>query len=727
MNQMLINASDDIRDTQVVDSGITALCVISRHLKVPADLVQLKRELALGQRPACTDDILRASKKLGLKARAVRAKGASRWSGLPAPAIAKARDGRYLIYNGHGSNGNFHFTDPVTRISTQLSDQALDSTIHQEVVLVGKNLRGGQAGADFGFKWFLPSIWRYRYPLLHVLLASIFIQMFALGTPIFFQVVVDKVLSHRSYSTLLVLVVGLVTLGFFDVLLQYLRTYVLTHTTNRIDVELGRRLFNHLLRLPLSYFETRPAGQTVARVRELETIRAFLTGQGLFSLIDMLFTLIFIAVLWSYSWELTLIVLGAIPFYIAITMMIRPLLREKIKEKFNKGAESQQFLVEAIIGAQTIKASAVEPAIQMQWEERLASYIGISFDAGMLAAAGQNLMLYVNKLTMAAILLFGAKAVMDGELTIGELVAFNMLSAQVVQPILRLSQIWQDFQQVQTSVARLGDILNSPVEYAPASPLTLPTPKGRIEIDKVTFGYNRGSEDVLKRVSIEVEAGEIIGIIGPSGCGKSTLTKLLQRLYSPREGQIRIDGVDISQVNPGWLRSHIGIVLQENLLFNRSIHDNIALANPAIARADVMGVARLSGAYDFITKLPMGFDTIVEERGGNLSGGQRQRLAIARAIVTNPAILILDEATSALDYESESIIHENMRMIARGRTVIIIAHRLQAVRMCDRIIGLEEGRVVESGAPKELLRNPNGLYARLTRLQAGSHSLEEGQ
>ena len=533
----------------------------------------------------------------------------------------------------------------------------------------------------------------------------------------FFQVVVDKVLAHKGYSTLFVLVTGLAVLGIFDVLLQHLRTYALSHTTNRIDVELGRRLFHHILRLPIGYFETRPAGQTVARMHELETIRNFLTGQGLFSAIDLFFTLIFIGVLWMYSWLLTLIVLGSIPLYLIITTLIRPLLRETIKEKFNRGAMSQQFLVESIVGVQTIKASAVEPAMQNQWEDRLAAYVRTSFDATMLSALGQNAMQYVSKLTMAALLLFGAKAVMDGQLTVGELVAFNMIAGQVVQPILRLSQLWQDFQQVKISIDRLGDILNNPVERMPAAPASLPAPKGRIELKNITFTYRPGTPDVLKNVSVKIEAGQVIGIVGPSGSGKSTLTKLIQRLYMPGEGQVLVDGMDIAQVDPAWLRGNIGVVLQENLLFNRSIHDNIALANPAMSRAHVMKVAELAGADEFINKLPMGYDTVIEERGANLSGGQRQRLAIARSLATNPPILILDEATSALDYESERIIHQNMRQIVQGRTVIIIAHRLAAVRNCHMIIGMADGRIVETGTHDQLVARPDGLYARLWKLQ----------
>ena len=455
----------------------------------------------------------------------------------------------------------------------------------------------------------------------------------------------------------------------------------------------------------------------MARVRELENIRSFLTGQGLFSALDLLFTFVFIAVLFAYSWKLSLIVVGAIPFYLAIATSIRPALQDRVREKFNAGAFSQQFLVESVVGIQTIKASAVEPVMQAQWEERLASYVKTSFLVTLLGAFGQNAVQYVSRVTTALLMLFGAKAVIDGELTIGALVAFNMIAAQVTQPVLRLAQLWQDFQQVRVSVERLGDILNAPAEPAIQARTVLPPPRGLIEFKNVTFRYRPAAADALKQISLTIRPGEVVGIVGPSGSGKSTLTKLIQRLYVPQDGQVMLDGADLTQVDPAWLRSNIGVVLQDNLLFNRTIHDNIAFSSPAMPRAQVVAIAKLAGADEFVAKLPAGYDTMIEERGANLSGGQRQRIAIARALATNPPILIFDEATSALDYESERVIQTNMRQIVRNRTVIIIAHRLAAVRPCDRIIGMEDGKIIEVGGHEELLGNPGGLYRRLWALQ----------
>ncbi len=702
----------------IVDSGLRALAGIASYYRIAADPRQLHRELALGERAAVDGDLVRAANLIGLKARILSKVTTKRLLSVPCPAILRQNDGRYLVLVGKLPSGALHIVEPISGSHREVPIEDLWANVEPVIIMVARRFGGtGIAPDAFSFRWFLPSIWRYRKPLTHVLLASLFVQIFALVTPLFFQIVIDKVLAHRGYSTLLIVVIGLVVIGLFDVGLQYLRTYALSHTTNRIDVELGRRLFYHLMRLPLAYFETRPAGQTVARVRELETIRSFLTGQGLFSAIDFLFTIIFIIVLWMYSWQLTLIVLASIPVYLLIAALVRPALREQIKEKFNRGAISQQFLVETIVGIQTAKAAAVEPVMQVQWEERLAAYVKTSFKATMLSAGGQNAIQYVSKFTTAMILYFGANAVINGQMTVGELVAFNMISGQVMQPILRLSQLWQDFQQIQISVDRLGDILNSPPERTTAPQAVLPAPKGDIVLSHVTFRYRPGSPEVLKDVSLKIRPGEVIGIVGPSGSGKSTLTKLIQRLYTPSEGQILLDGMDLGNLDPSWLRRHIGVVLQENLLFNRTIHDNIALANPAMPRAQVINLAKLAGADEFISKMPEGYDTIIEERGANLSGGQRQRIAIARALATNPPILIFDEATSALDYESERIIQQNMRQIVRNRTVIIIAHRLAAVRPCDRIIGMADGRIMEVGTHDELLVREKGLYRHLWNLQ----------
>ncbi|MFS8050152.1 type I secretion system permease/ATPase [Rhizobium sp. BR 314] len=704
---------------RAIDAGLAGLAMIAGYYRIAAEPAQLSHQLALTGRPAQATDIVRASNILGLRSRILRRVKAKRLANIPYPALIGLKGGAFGVLAVGSAKGIVRLIDPAAQIGQEMAIEDIAALSSGEVVLITRRLGGtGTNPKTFGLRWFLPSIWRYRRSLAQVMVASLFVQLFALITPIFFQLIVDKALVHKGVSTLTALIVGMVTLGLFETILQFLRAYTLSHTTNRMDVELGRRLFYHLFRLPLTYFETRAAGQTVARVRELETIRNFLTGQGLTSLLDLIFTIAFFAVMFIYSAKLTLVVAGAIPVYIIIAALIRPVLREQISERFNRGARSQQFLVESILGAPTLKAASVEPMMQAQWEERLASYVSKSFDAGITGALGQNFMQYVSKVTTALILLFGAYAVMDGEMTVGELIAFNMIAGQVVAPILRLSQLWQDFQQVQVSVARLGDILNQMPEPTPQNLLTLPPIQGAIELRGVSLRYRPDAAEVLRNVTLSIGAGEVIGFVGASGSGKSTLVKVVQRLYAPQAGQVLIDGVDISQLDPGWLRRQIGVVLQENTLFNRSIHENIALADPAAPRALVIQAARLAGADEFIAQMPQGYDTIIEERGTNLSGGQRQRIAIARALVTNPRILIFDEATSALDYESERIIQDNMRAIVRGRTVLIIAHRLAAVRPCTRIVGLNRGEIVEMGSHDELVARNGGLYARLWALQS---------
>jgi subfamily B ATP-binding cassette protein HlyB/CyaB len=361
--------------------------------------------------------------------------------------------------------------------------------------------------------------------------------------------------------------------------------------------------------------------------------------------------------------------------------------------------------------------------MQRRWEEQLAAYVSASFRVLSLGNVASQMVQLVNKLATAGILYFGARLVIDGSLTVGELVAFNMLAGRVSAPVLRLAQIWQDFHQTRLSIARLGDILNSTPEPALQSAQTaLPPVRGDIKFEHVTFRYQIDGPAILQDVSFQVPAGQVIGIVGPSGSGKSTLTKLIQRLYIPESGRISVDGIDLTVIDPAWLRRQIGVVLQENVLFNRSVRENIALADPAIPIERIIAAAELAGAHEFVLKLPKAYDTILDERGSSLSGGQRQRIAIARALVTNPRILILDEATSALDYESERIIQQNMAAIAKGRTVIIIAHRLSTVRRADRIMTIEDGRLVEDGSHDELIGN-GGRYASLYRMQAGLHEV----
>jgi subfamily B ATP-binding cassette protein HlyB/CyaB len=459
-------------------------------------------------------------------------------------------------------------------------------------------------------------------------------------------------------------------------------------------------------------------GDTVTRVRQLESIREFLTNASLSVLVDPLFTVVFLVAMWVYSTTLFWVVALTIPAYVVVSLLVTGPLRLRLDEKFERGSANNALLVESVSGMQTVKAAAVEPQWQDRWERQLAGYSLANQRVINLGNTGSQAVQLISKLSLAAILFFGAREVIAGTMTVGGLVAFNMFAQRVSSPVIRMAQLWQDFQQVRLSIDRLGDVLNTPAESGIGSKITLPKLRGDIRFAGVSFRYALDGPMTLEDIDFHLPAGTTIGIAGSSGSGKSTLTKLLQRLYTPASGRILIDGVDIAQINPMWLRRQIGVVLQENLLFNRSIRENIALANPAMPLERVMAAAELAGAHEFILTLPQGYDTLIEERGVNLSGGQRQRIAIARALVTQPRILIFDEATSALDAESEEIIQTNLKAMARGRTVLIIAHRLSAIRQCDRIMTLERGRVVEIGSHDELIRQ-GGRYASLHRRQMG--------
>jgi ATP-binding cassette, subfamily B, bacterial HlyB/CyaB len=542
--------------------------------------------------------------------------------------------------------------------------------------------------------------------------------LFGLASPMIFQTVIDKVLVHRGLSTLEVMVSGLALIAVFEAVLSGLRTYLFSHTSNRIDVELGARIFKHLLRLPLAYFESRRVGDSVARVRELETIRQFITSSSITLVLDLAFCAVFLGVMFVYSTTLALVVIAALPIYAMLSIVTTPAFRRRLDEKFRRGAENQAFLVESITGIETIKAMAVEPQMQHRWEEQLAGYVGASFSAAQVGNWATQLANLLNKAVGALTLFLGARIVIANQMTVGELVAFNMLAGQVSGPVLRLVQVWQDFHQVRLSVERLGDILNTPVEANAASAHAVDVPlEGEIEFDRVTFRYNIGSQPVLRDVSLRIPAGQVVGVVGPSGSGKSTIAKLVQRLYHPEAGRVLIDGIDAAVLEPSWLRRQIGVVLQENILFNRSVRENIALVDPAMSIEQVIAAAKLAGAHDFICKMSQGYDTQIGERGVSLSGGQRQRIAIARALVSDPRVLIFDEATSALDYESESVIQQNMRNIVQGRTVLIIAHRLSTVRNADRILTIENGVIVEDGKHDQLVAG-NGRYANLHRIQS---------
>ncbi len=699
------------------DLGLRGLVLLAQFHGVPADPAQLAHEFGGDGKIFDETSLLLSARKLGLKAK-ITALPVGRLPMANFPAMAWDAKGRaFLIARIQGDQALIH--DLVERRPRQISSEELQQRYGGRLMQVVSRASVLGQLARFDFTWFIPAVIKYRRILLEVFVVSLFIQLFALVTPLFFQVVMDKVLVHNALTTLNVIAIGLVCMALFEVVLTGLRTYAFAHTSSKIDVELGARLFRHVLALPLAYFESRRVGDTIARVRELENIRSFLTGQALTSVLDLLFTIVFLAVMFWYSGLLTLIVVLSLPVYGLISAAVTPILRRRLQDKFARGADNQAFLVETVSGIGTVKAMAVDPRATRTWDNQLAGYVGAGFGVARVAMVGQQSVQLVQKLVGVAILFFGARLVIEGRLSLGQLIAFNMLSGQVAAPIIRLAQLWQDFQQVGISVERLGDILNTRTEVT-GSRVALPPIQGQVTFDRVHFRYRPEAPEALAGIDLDIKPGEVIGIVGRSGSGKSTLTKLLQRLYTPERGRVLIDGHDLALADPAWLRRQLGVVLQENFLFNRSIRENIALADPGMPLERVIHAARMAGAHEFISELPEGYDTQVGEHGTGLSGGQRQRVAIARALITDPRILILDEATSALDYESEHAVMSNMQAICKGRTVLIIAHRLSTVRRANRIVVLEKGQIVETGSHAELVDRPEGHYARLHRLQAGA-------
>ena len=712
----IITPTPNPQAAPVIDTGLACLIMLARFHALAVDPQQIAHEFKESGKSFGVTEILLAAKKLGLIAKKVKP-SKERIATTPMPAIALAQDGTFFIVaRMEGEKILIH--DPKVERPEIIDQATFEARWSGEMLLFTS--RASLAGelAKFDFSWFVPAIVKYRKLLGEVLLVSFVLQLFALVTPLFFQVVMDKVLVHKGFTTLDVIGVAFVAVVIFEVTLTTLRSYVFAHTTSRIDVELGAKLFRHLLNLPLAYFQARRVGDSVARVRELENIRSFLTGNAITLVLDLVFSVVFIAVMFMYSKLLTLIVLLSLPCYFIISLLITPVLRTRLNEKFNRSAENQSFLVETISGIDTVKAMAVEPQWTRKWDNQLAAYVSSSFKTAVIGMYANGGITLVSKFVTIATLYFGAKLVISGDLTVGQLIAFNMLSGQVTSPVMRLAQLWTDFQQTGISIQRLGDILNSRTELA-TSKTSLPPIRGQIQLDQVNFRYRPDAAEVIRNLTLGINAGEVVGIVGRSGSGKSTLTKLVQRLYLPERGRVMIDGMDIALADASSLRRQIGVVLQENVLFNRSIRDNIALSDPAAPLQLVMQAAQLAGAHEFISELSEGYDTMVGEHGSSLSGGQRQRIAIARALINNPRILIFDEATSALDYESERIIQNNMKAICKGRTVIIIAHRLSAVRDANRIIVMDRGQIVEQGVHAELITRPKGLYAHLYNMQQG--------
>ena len=694
----------------MIQTGLIAFDIICKVNNINIDLRAIVRENGITDKEISREELLAIAKKAEFKAK-VKTMDLPNTKKYPYPAIFILKNNTFgVILKPDFDNEKALIFIPEDKNAKEVTFADLTEISTGEIIFLTHKLMNEQI--KFGFKWFFVEIMKYKRIIAEVMLGSFVVQLFGLVTPLFTQVILDKVIVHRSMSTLDVLGIAFVAVTIFEFLLNLTRNYIFIHTANKIDAKLGSKLFNHLFALPFVYFESRKVGNIISRVRELDQIREFITNKSVSVIIDLFFSTVFLIVMFIYSKFLTFIVLLIVALIAILYVTMTPELRSRLEHKFQMSAQSNSYLVESVTGIQTVKSLSIEGIMQKKWNDYLGRYVKSGFNLSIMSNFAGSLSGLFQKMMTIAILWIGVTLVIKNQLTIGQLIAFQMFANQFTAPVMRLVNLWNEFQQVLLGVDRLGDILNNPVEITSTRAITLPKINGFVRIDNLSFKYTPNGAMVLNNINLNVRAGQSVGIVGRSGSGKSTITKLIQKLYLPYEGTIYIDEVDIRQMNPIWLRNNIGVVLQENYLFSGTIRDNIAMPKPDSPIEMIIQAAQISGAHSFISEMPEGYDTVVGERGSTLSGGQRQRIAIARALITNPKIIIFDEATSALDYESEKIIMENLDRIKQGRTMFIIAHRLSTVKNCDLIIALDKGHIIESGTHNELI-NKRGYYYNL--------------
>jgi ATP-binding cassette subfamily B protein len=630
-------------------------------------------------------------------------------SRLPTPAMLSWQDSFAILYES--SERELVLAVPESGLLRIKPSRFLEAWSENGQVLLLKPTKETPK-QRFGLSWFIPSLFRYRKVLTEVLIASFFVQLFGLANPLMIQVIIDKVIVQNSINTLHILGVLLVGVAIFEAILTSLRTYLFVDTTNRIDMALGSEIIDHLLRLPLRYFERRPVGELATRVNELENIRQFLTGTALTVVLDAVFSIIYIVVMFIYSWLLTLVTLAVIPLFVLLTVVFSPIVRRQLRTKAERQAETQSYLVEVLSGISTVKAQNIELRSRWQWQERYARYVSDGFKNVLTSTAVGSTSNFLNKLSALLVLWVGAYLVLDGKLTLGQLIAFRIISGYVTGPLLRLAQIWQNFQSTALSLERLSDIVDTPQESdeQDRGNIALPTIQGAVKYENVSFRFAASGALQLSNISLDIPVGTFVGVVGQSGSGKSTLMKLLARLYELDAGRIVIDDYDISKVELYSLRRQIGIVPQDSLLFDGTVQENIALTNPDASSEEIIEAAKIAAAHEFIMSLPMGYNTRVGERGSALSGGQRQRIAIARTVLQSPRLLILDEATSALDYDTERQVSLNLAQAYQGRTVFFITHRLSTIRNADIILMMDKGTIVEQGTHEELITQKGRYY-----------------
>ena len=683
---------------------------IAREYGLRITVDRIVHDNSLEDTPIKTSRLLRIIRQNNCHARAMRVT----WDHLPGladvmPALLRLADGSCFILLGmeerpEGDCAVVFDPGQADRQISSMPREALEARWKNELILVKRRYGILDEERPFNLKWFIPELWRERKPFRDVIVAAVSLIFVSLAMPIFFQLVVDKVLVHQSVPTLFVLSIGAGIAVILESVFGFLRRYIVLFATQKIDVRVTMKSFTHLLRLPINFFETQSAGVLTKHMQQLDVIREFLTGRLLLGVIDVFSLIVFLPALLFYSLKLTLLVLAfAGVTALFILAMLSPF-RERLQRLYAAEGERQSLLVETIHGMQTVKALSLEPQRRNRWEGAAVRAVETNVNVGVMSASLQLVMEMLQKGMIIAVIAVGAFDVFAGTLTVGALIAFQMLANRVAEPLIQLVSLMHEYQETALSVRMLGNIMNHPMEPRATGGARVAI-AGEINFDGVTFRYWKSPRPSLDNVSFFVPAGQMLGIVGKSGSGKTTITKLLQGLHYPQTGSIRIDGIDTRELDLNHLRSNIGVVLQESFLFHGSIRDNISISVPSASDAQIFAAAKMAGADEFINRLPQGYDTEIEEGAPNLSGGQKQRLSIARALVSDPRILIFDEATSSLDPESEAILHENLEQIRVGRSIIIVSHRLATLVDCDSILVLSDGKAVGQGRHHELLHD----------------------
>ena len=710
-----------------INTALVCFSIVAREHKIEVTRDRLVHEYGLGKEEIPQDTLLRMAKELGLKAKRL----ALDWQGLlrlkqAFPAIAILRNGRHMVLAGmvrkqqdDQEEIQVACYDPLAGAGgghLRLTRDEFQALWSGQLYVLKRRFKLSDESQPFSLRWFIPEILRQKLTFLDIALAVLFINAIALVTPIFFQIVIDKVLVNQAFTTLHALGIGMAVALTVNAGLDFLRDYLLLHATNKIDLRITGRTFRHLLNLPLDFFEHVAAGVLTQHMQQTAKIRNFLTGNVFLTMLEATSLFVFLPFLFFYSLSLTGIVLV---FTLLITGVIAALIgpfKRRLDALYDAEGNRQAMLVETINGMATVKAMAIEPLLRQQWEQKVARAVSMQFRVGKISITAKSLTQFLERMMTIVLIWMGASLVFDGSMTVGALIAFQMLAGRVTSPLVRLVGLIHQYQEAALSVEKLGLVMNARPEWGADRHGARPSLRGSIVFDRVSFRYAPDLPNVLQEISLAIPVGATLGIVGPSGSGKTTLTRLLQKVYFPSTGTIRINDCYLNEIDTAHLRRNMGVVLQENFLFHATVADNIRAGQSAATRQQIIQAALLAGADEFIVTLPQGYDTMLEEGAKNLSGGQRQRLAIARALLTSPEILILDEATSSLDPESERIVRENLAQIASNRTVIIVSHRLSMLRDADSIIVLQRGAMVGHG-PHQHLMQECSLYKKLWQQQ----------